>query len=204
MPHTALPALQHYYRRHAPLYDFTRWSFLFGRRRLIGALPALPARPRILEVGCGTGSNLVCLQRRFPRARITGIDLSPAMLRRAEAKFESSAGVQLIHGTYGDGRHAAGPYDLILCSYSLTMTGPRREAVVRQIARDLAPGGCLCAVDFHDTPSLWFQRWMNRNHVRIDGSLLPGLEVPFSPVHAGVHRAYGGLWRYFCFIGRGE
>ena len=50
-------ALTRYYRWHAPLYDATRWSFLFGRAALIRGI-ALHRRPRrILEVGCGTGAK---------------------------------------------------------------------------------------------------------------------------------------------------
>ena len=59
-------ALTRYYRWHAPLYDATRWSFLFGRAALIRGI-ALHRRPRrILEVGCGTGANLLRLSRWFP------------------------------------------------------------------------------------------------------------------------------------------
>ncbi|MGB4876086.1 MAG: class I SAM-dependent methyltransferase, partial [Candidatus Competibacter sp.] len=73
-------ALTRYYRWHAPLYDATRWSFLFGRAALIRGI-ALHRRPRrILEVGCGTGANLLRLSRWFPDADITGLDLSADML----------------------------------------------------------------------------------------------------------------------------
>ena len=66
-------ALNRYYRWHARLYDATRWSFLFGRGALVRAIAARPEPPRnILEVGCGTGENLVRLARQFPTAAVTG------------------------------------------------------------------------------------------------------------------------------------
>ena len=59
--------LRRYYRGHARLYDATRWSFLFGRAALIRALARVSPPPRhILEIGCGTGSNLVRLVRGTP------------------------------------------------------------------------------------------------------------------------------------------
>jgi SAM-dependent methyltransferase len=41
---------------------------------------------RILEIGTGTGSGAAVLKRRFPDADITGVDLSPEMVRIATAK----------------------------------------------------------------------------------------------------------------------
>jgi ubiquinone/menaquinone biosynthesis C-methylase UbiE len=43
---------------------------------------------RILEIGCGTGSATRVLKARFPDARITGVDLSPEMVRIAQAKVQ--------------------------------------------------------------------------------------------------------------------
>ena len=78
-------ALKRYYRLHAPIYDATRWAFLFGRVRLIQLLSKsyLGAPKQILDLGCGTGKNLCALAHAFPQAHITGVDLSPAMLVQA-------------------------------------------------------------------------------------------------------------------------
>jgi SAM-dependent methyltransferase len=43
---------------------------------------------RILEIGTGTGSGAALLKARFPNAAITGVDLSPEMVRIAQAKVE--------------------------------------------------------------------------------------------------------------------
>ena len=43
---------------------------------------------RILEIGSGTGSGTALLKARFPRADITGVDLSPEMVRIATAKVK--------------------------------------------------------------------------------------------------------------------
>ena len=46
---------------------------------------------RILEIGCGTGSGAAILKARFPAAEVTGVDLSPEMVRIATAKVQGVA-----------------------------------------------------------------------------------------------------------------
>ena len=68
------------YRRYAPVYDVLFGPvFEPGRRRLVEALNCHPG-DEILEVGVGTGLSLPY----YPRhVNVTGIDLSPHMLARA-------------------------------------------------------------------------------------------------------------------------
>ena len=54
-------------------------------QRILSA--GLPRRPRILEVGCGTGFLTECLAARLPEADWTITDLSAAMLRRCRARL---------------------------------------------------------------------------------------------------------------------
>jgi SAM-dependent methyltransferase len=66
----------------ATFYDavirFLRWS----RRRSLGLLN-LQAGDSLLLVGCGTGADFEFIP---PDVRVTAVDLTPAMLRRARAK----------------------------------------------------------------------------------------------------------------------
>jgi len=68
------------YQRH--IYDVTRKYYLFGRDRLIAELD-VPEGGRVLEVGCGTGRNLVVAARRNPQGLFYGIDISREMLASA-------------------------------------------------------------------------------------------------------------------------
>ncbi len=196
-------SIEGYYRLHSKIYDATRWTFLFGRTAILREVAAIATPQRILEVGCGTGKNLINLCRVFPQAEITGVDLSETMLdlsRRKTGSFGSR--VRLIHGAYGPAFESGAPYDLILFSYALTMFNPGFEEAIATAHRDLAVGGHIAVVDFHDTRFPIFERWMGVNHVRMNAQLQPLLDGSFTPRTEKVRTAYGFVWRYLLFVGR--
>lgn len=196
--------LQRYYKLHAAFYDATRWSFLFGRQQIIELAAGVTKPKRILEIGCGTGRNLEALCRKFPDASVTGIDLSASMLEQAAVKIQPySNRVRLIQAAYEQPLHNQdGKFDLVLCSYALSMFNPGWEDALRCASEDLNKGGIMALVDFHDTRFPWFQRWMGVNHVRMEGQLQPELRKAFQPVIDRVKPAYAGVWRYHLFVGQ--
>lgn len=188
-------ALRRYYRLHAPLYDLTRWAFLFGRQRLCAAIAARqPAR--VLEIGCGTGRNLDQLARLLPDCRLIGADLSADMLSQARRRLAGHGPrVQLLEGDFarmpvGDGQ------DAVLLSYVLTMTHPQTDALLAAAWKQVAPGGVLAIVDFHDSPLRPFRQWMAVNHVRMQGELPAYVRDLGGEVQLSRYSAFGGLWRY--------
>ena len=201
-------ALKRYYRWHAPIYDVTRWAFLFGRARLIQLLSkssvgALPKQ--ILDLGCGTGKNLCALAQAFPGAQITGVDLSAEMLAHAGRsllqKLDPAARARIsLRNT--DIAHMPGlQYDLIVCSYMLSMTGNQLSDTLQKLRKLLTPTGRLAIVDFDCTRAAWFARWMGVNHVRMDGSLATLLQK-FSHVERHEQHSGLGLWRWMIWVGR--
>ncbi len=110
-------AVERYYRLHAPVYDLTRWTFLFGRSAMLRRVASEGLAERILEVGCGTGRNLAKLGRLFPRAHITGIDLSSSMLERARRRVAPfGERIKLVHRRYDQPLHPTPTYNLVLFS----------------------------------------------------------------------------------------
>lgn len=192
--------LQRFYRWHARIYDATRWSFLFGRHDLLKAVAKSKTPQRILEVGCGTGTTLRQMARLFPQAHLTGVDLSSDMLARARRKLAPwAARIDLQQRIYSGA--SAAPFDLIVFSYSLSMMNPGWENALLAARADLSADGVIAVVDFADSRSGMFRRWMARNHVRMEGHLLPVLHEHFSVVQSEQRRVYLGWWRYLLFIG---
>lgn len=197
--------MQRYYVLQSKIYDLTRWTFLFGRKAVIRQLPLDTTEPhRILEVGCGTGYNLRLLAKRFPKAQLTGLDVSSHMIEKATkaTKFCSNR-VQLEERPYalGDERYT-GQFDAVVFSYSLTMINPQWEELIMQAKADLKPGGIIAVADFYDSRFQWFKTHMGNNHVRMDGHLTPLLEQEFDTVSNKVSAAYGGVWDYFVYVGK--
>ena len=182
---------------HAKIYDATRWSFLFGREHILQRIAGIANPKRILEVGCGTGRNLLSLRRLFPLAEITGVDLSSDMLQVAQQKVRNVTLVQQSYDT-----PVSGDFDLVLCSYALTMFNPGWEKAIQTAAQDLRPQGLMAVVDFSHTQSATFRRWMGVNHVRMEGQLWPQLRTEFATLVDIRRSAYAGLWHYGIFIGQ--
>ena len=71
------------YERIARVYDLLDLPFEYGRYRRIRPLLFAGLSGRVLDAGVGTGRNMPF----YPRgAEMVGIDLSPAMLARAERR----------------------------------------------------------------------------------------------------------------------
>lgn len=106
------------------------------------ALLPLPPRPRILEIGCGTGLLTQALARRLGAADWTVTDISPGML--AAARLGPALPGAVRHQLL-DGEHPAGlqgGFDLI-CSSLAVQWFSDLNAGLGRLARLLAPGGHL-------------------------------------------------------------
>lgn len=162
------------YRTQRHIYDLTRKYYLLGRDGLIADL-APPPGGSVLEIGCGTGRNLIAVGKAWPGAQLFGIDISEAMLETARASV-TKAGVTatLSQGDACDFDAQAlfdrATFDRVFISYALSMI-PDWKAALVQAASCVAPGGRLEVVDFGQQdrlPGLWRRAlfgWLARFHV---------------------------------------
>ncbi|HET8959178.1 class I SAM-dependent methyltransferase [Nocardioides sp.] len=110
------------------------------RDLLLSALPPAPAR--VADLGCGTGTLPLLLAGEG--YDVTGVDFSPEMLRRAEAKAGDRA--RFVAGDAADPPLQRSGYDAVLCRHVLWAL-PDRPAVLRRWVDLLAPGGRLLLVE---------------------------------------------------------
>ncbi|WP_346899541.1 class I SAM-dependent methyltransferase [uncultured Roseibium sp.] len=164
------------YRNQRHFYDLTRKYYLLGRDRLIDRLD-LPGGATVLELGCGTGRNLIAAAKRYPDARFFGVDISEHMLETARHNVARAGLSDRIFFRQGD---AADPsaadafgletFDRVIYSYTLSMIPVWREALKAGMAR-LAPDGRLSVVDFgqqEGMPGLFktlLFLWLSKFHV---------------------------------------
>jgi S-adenosylmethionine-diacylgycerolhomoserine-N-methlytransferase len=175
------------YRWQRYIYDTTRRYYLLGRDRLLAELrPAAGAA--ILEIGCGTGRNLIQAARRYPSARLFGLDVSTEMLTSATsaiARRGLTDKIRLAHGdaTAFDARvlFSVAAFDRIFISYSLSMI-PDWPRVLDAAISQLAASGSLHVVDFGNQEQLpqFFRtlllRWLALFDVSPRGDLEQTLE----------------------------
>ncbi len=86
MTHDAQSLMDRMYRPQRHIYDLTRKHYLLGRDQMIDRLNP-SGGGAVLEVGCGTGRNLIRAARLYPKARFYGVDISAVMLDEAKASI---------------------------------------------------------------------------------------------------------------------
>ena len=185
------------WQRH--IYDLTRKFFLFGRDRLISTLD-VPDRGTVLEVGCGTGRNLVQVARRYPTAMLYGFDISKAMLATARTNVERAGLSDRITLKQADATDfdaqalfGHGQFDRVFFSYTLSMIPDWQAALVQGAA---ATKGLVHIVDFGQLEG-WPRvfrtvlfAWLDRFDVK-PRALLPqvigtlGLNADLVPLYRG-------------------
>ena len=152
-PDEATSRMNRMYRRQRHIYDGTRRYYLLGRDRLILGLRPAPGA-NVLEIGCGTGRNLVQAARLYPDARFFGIDVSTEMLTSAISAISRRGMTDRIRVAHGDGTafdpqllFGVPSFDHVIISYSLSMI-PDWRSVLHAAAGRLTQGGRLHVVDF--------------------------------------------------------
>ena len=211
--HSAAHKMDEIYRYQRYIYDFTRKYYLLGRERMLKALNAQPG-DRVLEIGCGTGRNLVVAAKLYPQAKVFGFDISTAMLEtsaKAIARHDLGGRVVVAQAdaTAFDSQSLfkADGFERIYISYTLSMI-PVWHEVLPAAADALAPGGELHIVDFGEQQGLpgWFRKalfaWLAHFSVYPSGDVRYALEyiarqrgflLDYQPLYRGY--AYAAILR---------
>ena len=175
------------YRYQRYIYDITRKYYLFGRDRLIENLD-VPRGSNVLEVGCGTGRNLIFAARRYSGVCFFGFDISNEMLVQARQNIHSarfSHQIKVIQGdaTTFDSRNNFNlpGFDSILFSYCLSMI-PDWQGALQNAVSQLSCRAKIHIVDFglmEKWPSLFrnvMRYWLARFQVSPRSQLIPFVE----------------------------
>jgi S-adenosylmethionine-diacylgycerolhomoserine-N-methlytransferase len=192
------------YRHQRYIYDITRKFYLFGRDGLIRDLRLCPG-DRLVEIGCGTGRNLIAMARLYPEARLFGLDASEEMLKTAAAQIRRAGLAERITLVQGLAEQldptvlGQDGFEHVLFSYSLSMIPDWRGALTAGRSA-LVPGGRIHMVDFGDlagfSPALrrLMASWLALFHVSPRTDLLGEIERTLQ--HQGRLRLLPGRYAF--------
>ena len=162
------------YRVQRHIYDASRKYYLLGRDGLLETLEPPPGGT-VLEIGCGTGRNLIRASDRYPHALFYGVDVSSVMLETAAASVARAGLEHCIRLGKADASKldtqalfGIASFDRVFVSYALSMIPPWQAALAHAFAA-VAQGGSLHIVDFGEQTRLprvfrkglraWLQRF---------------------------------------------
>jgi ubiquinone/menaquinone biosynthesis C-methylase UbiE len=155
----------------APVYDIVLFPFLWNIRHQVLKI-AIQLKPeRIIDLCCGTGSQLRLLKRNG--FHVVGIDLSESMLKVAK-RGVNAPDCFLRDATATD--FESETFDLAMITFSLHETGwQNAHVILDEIQRILKPGGHVIIVDYalgKGTPKIadgiigWIEFLAGKNHHR--------------------------------------
>ena len=142
------------------LFDEAAGGYDEARRRLVpgldelygavlGSIPFGVDQPiRVLDLGAGTGLLSAVVAERFPRARVTLVDLSVEMLRVARRRFASETKRFEFRVMDFARKELPAGYDLVVSALSIhhLTDGDKRETF-EKVHGSLVAGGCFVNLD---------------------------------------------------------
>ncbi len=138
------------YKLWAPIYDQTFGIMVrAGRMRAVKHINNSKAG-RVLEVGVGTGLSLPHYRTDL---EVTGIDLSPEMLEKAQDKVQNKNLTHVDDLLVMDASDLDFPdnsFDTVVAMFVMTVV-PDADAVMRELQRVCAPGGEVLLVNHFST-----------------------------------------------------
>jgi len=169
--------------------DFLAW---FDQALRLAGLATDPERAdwNVLDIGCGTGRYVAEIARRYPRATVTGTDLSPAAIAEANA-----AGLPNARFAVHDAREPvpaelvpAGGFDIAV-AWMVLLHLPDKAGALAHLARVVRPGGALLLGNVPDRAVLLDHpaavRILDVGQRAVEGTGMVGLESGLVPLLAG-------------------
>jgi len=150
------------YSKTAPVYDL--WGALTetrARQRAM-ALADIQNGEAVLEVAVGTGLTFAEILKANPEGENVGIDLTPAMLHKAQRKAAQSgkANYQLTTGDAYALQFPDQSFDLLMNNFMFDLL-PEKDfpTVLAEFKRVVKPGGRLVLVNMTRSEHFYHQLW---------------------------------------------
>lgn len=145
------------YKKIAKKYDRYVEPSIAALRQIGMKMYSPKAGIHVLDVGCGTGTNLMLYHE--AGCNVFGIDLSPAMVEIARKKLGNRADIRL--GDASKMPYSDDSFDLVTAFFILhEMPNRIRPAVISELARVVKHDGRILVIDYHLGPIPFPKGWM--------------------------------------------
>jgi len=124
-------------------------SYLDMLDALVSALPfERDAAPRVLDLGCGTGTVSHLVLERYPASRVTCLDIAENMLAMAKSKLSEYDSAEYVCADFSSWEPSC-RYDAVVSSLALhhLRDDGSKRAFFRKIYGMLSPGGAFLNAD---------------------------------------------------------
>lgn len=138
-----LQVVRKHFNTIAPVYDEkckSRKNYLKSIDKLVLSNLSKIKNPKILDVGCGTGSRSEMFKKKLVGSKITGVEISTEMLKIA-MKTDLD---KIVHSSFTNLPLKANSFDAVICLFNTFgyLTGDRqRKRALSEIERVLRKGG---------------------------------------------------------------
>lgn len=143
------------YHRYAPVYDSVFGAiYEHGRRQLAASASRIEGHS-LLEIGVGTGLTLPLYPEHFT---VTGVDICPDMLARAQRRVERQLSEREIRLQLMDGERldfADGSFDCVVLAYVLPVT-PHPDRLVAEVRRVCRKDGVIFVLNHFNGSRVWW------------------------------------------------
>ena len=153
------------------------------------------AKPRILDICCGTGTVILTFAKRYPESTAVGFDFSHGMLLKAKEK-DPNKKVLFAEGDAALLPFANDVFDVVACSHALyELKGAARTEALKEMKRVVNPAHGSVLIMEHEIPKNPFIKLLFKIRMSLVGSadakefLSAGFE-PFKKNFSKVHLSH--------------
>lgn len=142
----------------------------------------------LLDIGCGTGLELEAIYNRFPKVKVTGIDLSEDMLNKLQAKYKNKE-IELILADYFEYPFGKEKYDAALSFETLHhFEYEKKQKIYDKLFQAIKPDGYYIECDYiaccDEEETLCLEQYEYKRSInKIPDNVFVHIDIPLTLEH---------------------